>query len=160
VKPSLPLNAISAAVCFAFGAAVAWSAALLPMGSLRAPGPGAFPLAIGLCLMLLAAALLLPVRPSLAAQEMSEPDEDQPEPWGRARVALVCALVALFVVALPVIGFLAATTLLMIAFYVIGADGRVSLAPVFSGLLTAAAAYALFVLLLDVALPRGWRWGL
>ena len=79
-------------------------------------------------------AMLLPTRAGSPAQDVANPDEDhpqsdQPEPWGRARVMLICALVALFVVGLPVIGFLVATTLLMIAFYVIGADGRFGFAP-------------------------------
>ena len=151
----LSLKAVAAALCLAFGAAVAWGAAQLPMGSVRLPGPGAFPLAIGIGLMVLAA-LMLRRGPRAPANTSDDP----PEPFGHARVALVCALVAAFVLVLPAIGFLAASALLMIAFHVIGADGRLGWRPLVAGAVTAGAAYALFAVLLDVPLPRGWLWGL
>lgn len=154
---ALSLKAVAATLCLVFGAAVAWGAAQLPMGSVRLPGPGAFPLAIGIGLMLLAVMLMVQAPRGAAA---SPSDDDRPEPFGYARVALVCALVAVFVLVLPAVGFLAASALLMIAFYVIGARGRLGLRPLAAGLATAAAAYALFAVLLDVPLPRGWLWGL
>jgi cytochrome b561 len=139
------------------GGLIAGAATQLPMGSVRLPGPGAFPVAIGIFLMALAVALLFQVKRA-AETEPPPADTDEPEPWGHARVALVCALVTGFVFALPFVGFLTSSIVLMTALYVIG-TGRLGVGPVAAGVGTALAAYVLFVSVLDVPLPGGSLWG-
>ena len=80
-------------------------------------------------------------------------------PHGILAQVYVCVLIAIYVFILPAAGFLAATTLLMIALYAIGDSRGFGLRPIIAGAITAAAAYGLFVWLLDVPLPGGWIWG-
>jgi hypothetical protein len=145
---------LGAALFVLLGAGVVWGAAQLPFGTMRLPGAGAVPLAIGVALMVLGVALAL--RPHATPAEATE---EPPEPWGQTRVVAVCVLIAIYVFILPAAGFLAATTLLMIALYAIGDSRGFGLRPIIAGAITAAAAYGLFVWLLDVPLPGGWIWG-
>ncbi|MDQ8727512.1 tripartite tricarboxylate transporter TctB family protein [Bradyrhizobium sp. LHD-71] len=156
MKPSTR-DLVGAALFFVLGGVVAVVAAQLPMGGVRLPGSGAFPIVIGIAMIVLATSLAL--QRTLPPNSVSSSDEiDEPEQWGNARVALVCALIAAFVLLLPVAGFPLGGALLMIALYVIGA-GRLGVGSVAAGVVTALVAYALFVLLLDVPLPRGSLWG-
>ncbi len=149
-------DAAGALLFIAAGTAILVMGAGLPAGSLRLPGPGAFPAAIGIGLIALSAiALLRALRRPPAAPDHGEAP---PEPGGRVRVALVGALLAAFTLALPYLGFLAASTLLLIALYAIGA-GRLGLGPVLAGLATAAATHLLFVVALGLRLPQGQLWG-
>lgn len=150
-------NVAGAVLFFLFGAGIMWGAARLPFGTIRQPGAGAFPLAIGLALMVLGAALALP-RQTVPAVPAEDAGEGQPEPWGRTRVAAICAMIAVYVLILPAAGFLAATMVLMVALYAAGAERGFGLRPLIAGVLTAAAAYVLFVWLLAVPLPYGWLW--
>jgi putative tricarboxylic transport membrane protein len=156
VKPTSRDRA-GAALFFVLGGVVAGTAAQLPMGSVRLPGAGAFPIVIGIALMMLAVTLafqtMLTRTPAPSSDEI-----DEAEPWGSARVALVCGLIAAFVLLLPLAGFLLAGVLLMVALYVTGA-GRLGVAPVVAGVVTALAAYVLFVLILGVPLPGSSLWG-
>lgn len=157
MKSGLIRDFLGAGLFFVLGGVVIFGAAQLPMGTFRQPGPGAFPLAIGVALVVLA--VMAAVQAQLRADAASEPSVDEaPEPWGRARVIAVCITTAAYLIVLPMAGFLAATTVLMIAFYVLGAERGFGFGSVLAGMVTAAAAYVLFVRILDVPLPVGWLW--
>lgn len=150
----LTRSIIGAALFFVLGCVVAVTAARLPMGSARVPGPGAFPLGIGVSLIVLS--ICLAVQSLRGGAEESE--NGPAERWGTLRVAAVCGLVALYIFALPIVGFTVDTALLMTALYAVG-SGQLRIREVAAALLTTAAIYALFVAILEVRLPQGSLWG-
>lgn len=152
----LSRDLVGGAVFLAGGIVAIWSAADLSMGTLRLVGPGAFPILLGVALVLLATALIVQ---SLRTTAAPRTDEEAPEPFGHARVALVAALIAVFIAILPLAGFVVASAALMVALYAIGARQPFSLFPLVAGLLTSLVAYLLFVLALGVPLPMGIFWG-
>jgi hypothetical protein len=141
---------MSAAVAlFAFGAITAMLSSSLPLGTLRLPGSGAFPLVLGLILMGLAAAqgwsqLKAPAsKPTAAAR-----------PFGaNRRVVLFMAIVAATTALLPAIGYLASSFLLMLGLLrVLGVPWAKAAA---IGLICALAARVIFVGWLHIPLPTG-----
>lgn len=151
----LTRSTIGAALFFVLGCVVAIMAAQLPMGSLRVPGSGAFPLGIGVSLMVLSVCLAVQ---SLRGGAQDGASDHIAERWGALRVAAVCALVALYIFALPIVGFALDTALLMTALYAVG-SGQLRIREIAAGLLTTAAIYTLFVAILEVRLPQGLLWG-
>ena len=126
-----------------YAAGEAW--ARMPLGLPSAPGPGMLPLVLGLTLAALAAATIVQRAPAAA------------ETMDRRRPLVVGALVLLYPLLLPRVGFGLTTALALFAM------GRV-IAPVTPGRLalfavaSAAVAVALFRHLLAVPLPVG-PWG-
>jgi putative tricarboxylic transport membrane protein len=118
------------------------------------PGPGAFPLGIGVSLMVLS--VCLAVQSLRGGMQKSESDTIA-ERWGMLRVLAVCGLVALYIFALPIVGFTLDTALLMTALYAVG-SGRLGIREIAAALLTTGATYALFVAILEVRLPQGSLW--
>ena len=95
-----------AAVALAYLAA----ARRYPLDTLSAPGPGAFPLATGVALFVAAAWLVVTARPS--ADAAAAPDIAGT--WGRVPLLLILAL-GLHAAALPWLGFIPASFLLVLA---------------------------------------------
>jgi hypothetical protein len=117
----------------------------MPLGTAGAPGPGMLPLALGLILAALAGAALLLQRPRA------------PAAIARRRVLLVGALLVLYPLLLPRLGFGVATALVLFALARVIAPlppARLAAFAVGSSIL----ATALFRRLLAVPLPAG-PWG-
>src|SRR5262245_1269281 len=80
-----------------------------PLDTLSAPGPAAFPLAIGVALLLVAAWLFVTARPPAGAAAAAAPEI--PGTWRRVPLLLILAL-GLHAAALPWLGFIHASFLL------------------------------------------------
>jgi putative tricarboxylic transport membrane protein len=128
------------------GLVFAWQAALLDLGQLGLPGPGFFPLALSLLLVVFAAAIALEV--------WLAPVKDEPLEFGHPQVLItLAALLAVPILFEPfgayvALGLLTAGLLVFIA--------RVSwLLAIISSALSMAACWYLFGELLGVRLPIG-----
>jgi hypothetical protein len=148
------------------GAITAVLSLQLPLGTLRLPGSGLFPLALGLLLATLAAIqiarLLLARRAATAASQGAalQPATQQPaaqKPAGTdgatRRVVLFLAVVAASVALLQVVGYVAASLLLMLGLLkVLGVGWR---AAALISACSAAGAHVLFVTWLKIPMPPG-----
>lgn len=151
-RPIISRNLAGGVVFLAVGGVTIWMASDLGLGNLRLVGPGAMPLSVGFAMIVLAIAL---IARTLLHPDIETAAEDPPDPGGRVRVAAVVLLIGLFILVLPTAGFLVGSFALMFACYAIGAGRPFSLFALVAALTTSAAAYALFVLILDVRLPKG-----
>jgi len=142
----------AAIALFAFGAITAALSLQYPLGSVRMPGAGFFPLVLGLMLMGLAAGhgarLYLERKPAAAPAA-------QAGDGATRRVVLFMGAVALATALLQTLGYAAVSFLMMLALLqVLGLrDWRTS------GLIalgSAAASYVVFVHWLKIPLPAGW----
>jgi hypothetical protein len=154
----------AAIVLFLFGVATALASLALPIGTMRDPGSGFFPLLLGVLLAALAAAQGVTVhRERLKQAQLGQaqaapaaPAAPSP-PWldeGALRVLLFMGAVALAVALLSTLGYALTSLLLMIALLLIlgirswSLIGTVSIA-------TAIACYVVFVRVLGIPLPAG-----
>jgi hypothetical protein len=147
----------AAVAWFVFGAVTAALSLQYPLGSLRAPGSGFFPLALGVMLMGLAAAHGVKVhfsrpKPVIAPAAAPEAASGRGDEATR-RVLLFLGVVALSTALLEEIGYVASSFLLMLGLLrVLGVRwGRCAL-------IAAAAAVAshfLFVRWLSIPMPPG-----
>lgn len=138
----------SAIALFLFGGITALLSLQLPLGTLRAPGTGLFPLALGIVLMTLAAAHAVQLHLS-RPKTPAEPAKD----GATRRVALFVGVVALGTALLPVIGYIATAFLLMLGLLrVLGV--RWGTAALIAAL-SAAGSHLLFVLWLKIPMPPG-----
>jgi putative tricarboxylic transport membrane protein len=138
----------AALVLLAFGLFALGQAARLRLGTIAAPGPGLFPLALAAALCVVAAGLL--------ARAWRLPAAAGGLPAGR-RLPIAGALGALVVYALVLerVGFLLATGALLVFFF--RALQRRSWAVALGGsLVTAALSWLVFKVWLGVNLPAGW----
>jgi len=135
------------------GIVVGYASWQLPLGNSRLIGPGAAPLVLSLAMVGLSAVLI--VRPAASEPE----DDDHGGLHGVAMVGLVALMVAAFGLALSRLGFLVSATALMYGLYAIGEERFVSLKALVWSVLSAAAAYLLFVVALSVNMPAGSLWG-
>ena len=142
---------------FVFGAITAALSLQLPLGELRMPGTGFFPLALGLALMALAAGhgvQLYRARPKAAAPETPAAP---PAPGGDGatrRVALFVAGVVAAVALLQPLGYALSSFLLMLVLLqILGLRLWYSAS---IALLSAAASYVVFLRWLKIPLPSGW----
>jgi putative tricarboxylic transport membrane protein len=149
----------AAIALLALGAITAALSLQLPLGTLRLPGSGLFPLALGLLLALLAtvqlARLLLARRAAAAAAPAQPATPPQPvAPDGATRrVALFMATVAVATALLQVVGYVVSSLLLMLGLlWVLGVRWRVAV-PV--AVVSAACSHVLFVLWLKIPMPPG-----
>ena len=138
---------------FLFGAVTAALSLQLPLGTLRAPGSGFFPLVLGLTLIGLAAAHAVHLhlerpKPAIAPEAASRRLDD-----ATRRVLLFMGVVALSTALLQPIGYVASSLLLMLGLLkVLGVRWG------FSGLIAAGSALAshfLFVQWLKIPMPPG-----
>ena len=143
----------SAIAWFVFGAVTAALSLQYPLGTLRAPGSGFFPLALGALLMGLAAAhafrirLERPAPPPPTAAVSRRPDE------ATRRVLLFMGVVAAGTALLQVIGYIASSALLMVGLLRVfgvrwGASALIAV-------LSAVASHFLFVRWLGIPMPPG-----
>ena len=149
----------AAIALFVFGAITTGLALELPLGTLRAPGSGLFPFALGLLLMALAAGHgvhLYLAQPKPGPQETASPPTVVPKRDGTTqRVVLFLGVVALATALLETLGYALASFLLMLALLqVLGVRkwhvaGAVALA-------SAVVCYFVFVVWLKIPLPSGW----
>lgn len=141
----------AAIALLAFGALTAGLSLQLPLGTLRAPGSGFFPFALGLMLVALAGAELLRLR---LARPKPAPAAPAPAADGTARrVVLFMAVVAFTTALLQPIGYVGSSFLLMLGLLrVLGLRWGAS---ALIAALSAAACYALFVLWLRIPMPAG-----
>jgi hypothetical protein len=146
----------AAAAWFVFGVITAALSLQYPLGTLRAPGSGLFPLALGLTLMALAAAHAVKLR---LAQPRQAPPQPAPEAAAgaradaRRRVALFVAVMALATVLLPRIGYVASSFLLMLGLLRV-LNVRWGLATLIA-VAAAIASHFLFVRWLSIPMPPG-----
>jgi hypothetical protein len=146
----------AAIVQFVFGAATVVLSLQLPLGNVRLPGTGFFPLVLGLLLIGLAATQ--GIRLHLAKSRASAP---APSPAPKAegasrRVALFIGVVALAIVLLQPAGYVAATLVLMVGLLrVLGVAWGAS-ALIAAG--SALASHVIFVRWLGIPMPGG-PWG-
>jgi hypothetical protein len=146
----------AAATWFVFGVITAALSLQYPLGTLRAPGSGLFPLALGLTLMALAAAHAVKLR---LAQPRQAPPQPAPEAAAgaradaRRRVALFVAVMALATVLLPRIGYVASSFLLMLGLLRV-LNVRWGLATLIA-VAAAIASHFLFVRWLSIPMPPG-----
>jgi putative tricarboxylic transport membrane protein len=139
---------------FLFGGIATLLSLQLPIGSLRGPGSGLFPLALGAILMGLAACHLLHLQ--LSRRASTAKTEAPATPAGDIRrVLLFLGVVGLATALLEPLGYPLVTFLLMAALLeLLGLrQRRVSLV---IALLAAGASYLLFVKWLQIPLPKGW----
>ncbi|KRE16731.1 hypothetical protein ASE66_08915 [Bosea sp. Root483D1] len=126
----------------------------LPLGTSRLLGPGAVPLLLSLAMTGLSLALLL--KPGAGE---TDADEDGGGLHGAAMVALVTLMIGAFALLLTWLGFILSATILMYGLYAIGEEKLVSAKALLRAVLTALAAYLLFVVALSVNMPAGSLWG-
>jgi hypothetical protein len=150
---------LAAALLFAFGAITALLSLQLPVGTLRGPGSGFFPLALGLMLMGLAAGhgvQLYLARPTPAAEP--RPAAEPAARWlhgSTLRVLLFMGTVAVATALLERLGYALVSFLLMLALLQILGARRWGVSGLIAAL-SAVASYLLFVRWLGIPLPAGW----
>jgi len=143
---------------FVFGAMTAALSLQLPLGTLRMPGTGFFPLALGLALMALAAGRgvqLYRARPEAAAPGTpAAPAAAEGEGATRRVVLFVCGVIAAVALLQP-LGYVLSSFLLMLVLLLI-----LGLRPWYTSagiaFVSAAACYVVFVFWLKIPLPPGW----
>jgi len=122
------------------------------IGSLTAPGPGLFPFLLAgiLCVVCLALLLQQVMRPGLAARSDAPPPLDN----RRKPFWLVAALLFGYALLLEPLGFVLSSFVCMSVLFKAGNTWRWP-AAVAAAAATVAIAYVVFVVLLNVPLPRG-----
>jgi len=139
-----------AAICLAlFGAYVISVAAKLDYVSEVGPGPGFFPLWLGIGLVVFGAALIVGFFTGAGADKRTES-------WKTARRSLTGWLGLMIAVALlGRLGF-ALSLVLLTVFFIAALDRRPISLALGVGVGLAVAFHLIFVVALDVALPTGW----
>ena len=143
---------------FVFGAITAALSLQLPLGALRTPGTGFFPLALGLALMALAAGhgvQLYRARPKAAVPETPAVPAVPEGDGATRRVALFVAGMIAAVALLQPLGYVLSSFLLMLVLLQILGIRRWYTSAAIS-LISAAACYVVFVRGLKIPLPSGW----
>jgi len=146
-------NLISGACLAAFGLYVISVAAKLPYVSEVGPGPGFFPLWLGIGLMIFASYLMLS---SVLALKKESPSDSSPwQASGRALAGWFGLMVAIAL--LGWIGF-SVSFVFLTMFLIVALDRRPLLLSAGVAIGLAVGFHFLFVMALDVSLPVG-RWG-
>jgi putative tricarboxylic transport membrane protein len=146
-------NLLAAGVLAAFGCYVIWVAMKLPYVSDVGPGPGFFPLWLGIGLVLFSFALMFPLIKKLRSEVPSETHSWKP--FGRALAGWLAVMIAIAL--LGKLGF-ALTFVALTVFLIVALDRRSPLLALAVGIGLAAAFHILFVVALDVSLPKA-VWG-
>lgn len=125
----------------------------LGIGSLSNPQTGLMPFATSLPAMVLSGILLAGAFLGKPVDERLWPPERRA---GRLKTFAVCAILVVYLLALPVLGFLAATLVLMTVLFKMNALKL--WAAVLGSLVSVGLTYGLFQFVLNVPLPRS-PWG-
>lgn len=143
---------------FVFGAITAALSLQLPLGALRMPGSGAFPLALGLALMALAcvrAIQLYLARPKAPAAQAAPAATEAQDDGATRRVTLFVAGVIAAVASLQPLGYVLSSFLLMLVLLqILGLRPWYTCAAI--AFASAAASWVIFVHWLGIPLPSGW----
>jgi hypothetical protein len=145
------IERVVALVMFAASAIYLVHALRMPLGVAARPGPGFYPVAVGVFATVVALVLLtLAVR---GRPRAVAPGSTEPAPEDRRRVWLAVATLAAFCFLMPWVGYpLAALLFVATMLRQLGAGWRGAL---LTALLSAEGSYFLFADLLGVTLPRG-----
>lgn len=146
-------NLISSACLAAFGAYVISVAMKLPYVSDVGPGPGFFPLWLGIGLVLFSACLAFVSLRSASAEVKREP----PSGKGAARALAAWFAIMIAIAFLGRLGF-GLSFVLLTVFLIVTLDRRPPLFALGVGVALAAGFYLIFVAALDVSLPKA-IWG-
>ena len=146
-------NLIAAAVLAAFGSYVIWVAAKLPYVSDVGPGPGFFPVWLGIGMVLFSAGLVFSSVKSFSSKESNDAKSLQSllRPLG-GWLAVMAAITLL-----GHIGFVLSFVILAL-FLIVVLDRRSYMLAAGVALGLALAFHVIFVVALDVSLPKG-VWG-
>lgn len=143
---------------FVFGAITTALSLQLPLGALRMPGTGAFPLALGLALMALACARAIQLylaRPKAPAAQPAPAAAQTQDDGATRRVTLFVAGVIVAVALLQPLGYVLSSFLLMLVLLqILGIRPWYASAAI--ALVSAAACWVIFVRWLGIPLPAGW----
>jgi len=142
---------------FVFGAITVALSLQLPLGTLRMPGSGFFPLVLGLALMTLAGVhgVQLRLAKPKAATPEPQPAPQTPADGSTIRVVLFMGTVAAATALLEPLGYTLSSFLLMLALLWILGLRRWHLSAMIA-LASAAASYVIFVVWLKIPMPSGW----
>jgi hypothetical protein len=144
---------IGGTLIFLFGAMTVYFSLRMPIGTFRAAGSGLFPLGLGILLMGLSIVLLIKAR--VQRKPISEKKPHSEVPRSAKQVILFMGAIALATLLFKELGYPLVSFLLLLALLrILGVRHwayNLSLS-----LLTATGAYFLFVLWLQIPLPKGW----
>ena len=144
---------ISIGVCLLIAAGVVVATLGMPLGTARAPGPGFYPLWLGVALGLLGLVLLVD-----AVRRLRTPEPQAPSftlrSWGRA-AATVAILVA-YAALLEPVGYPLTTCLFLAALFRLGRRSSVGTGVL--AIVVGLGSWGLFAYLLRVPLPAGYWW--
>jgi hypothetical protein len=144
---------IGGTLIFLFGAVTAYLSLRMPVGTFRAAGSGLFPLGLGILLMGLSIVLL--IKAYVQGKPIKEKKPLSEVPRSVKQVILFMGAIALATLLFKQLGYPLMWFLLL--FGLLGILGVRRWAYNLSlSLLTATGAYFLFVLWLQIPLPKGW----
>lgn len=126
-----------------------FSAFGLSFGNLEMPGPGFLPVILGIIACVISLSQLIKV----SRKELTKSEREEKEPYLWRAVLFVCIFV-LYVLLLPLIGYLLDTTLFVIAIFKIMGLNK-WLTAIGGGIIIGALCYLLFNVWLGVPLPNG-----
>lgn len=144
---------IGGTLIFFFGAATVYFSLRMPIGTFRAAGSGLFPLGLGILLMGLSTVLLIKAR--VHGKPVSQKKPHSEIPRSAKQVILFMGAIALATLLFKELGYPLVSFLLLFALLRILGVRRWAYNLSLS-LLTATGAYFLFVLWLQIPLPKGW----
>jgi hypothetical protein len=124
----------------------------LPLGPAAQPGPGLFPVLVGIAMIIFSLHLFIQ---SLKPEEIPGEEED-PFPRGKdlQRVAFIAGALILFAVSLKIMGYILSSAVLIgVVLRVLGLKSWARILLIST--LTAALSYLLFASVLEAPLPRG-----
>jgi uncharacterized membrane protein len=144
---------IGGTLIFLFGAMTVYFSLRMPIGTFRAAGSGLFPLGLGILLMGLSIVLLIKAR--VQRKPISEKKPHSEVSRSAKQIILFMGAIALATLLFKELGYPLVSFLLLLALLrILGVRHwayNLSLS-----LLTATGAYFLFVLWLQIPLPKGW----
>ena len=144
---------IGGILIFLFGAVTAFFSLRIPLGTFRAAGSGLFPLGLGILLMGLSIVLL--IKAYVQGKPIREKKPPSEAPRSVTQVILFMGAIALATLLFKQLGYPLMWFLLLFALLRILGVRRWAYNLSLS-LLTATGAYFLFVLWLQIPLPKGW----
>ncbi len=151
-----PTSILFPGAMFAAGLIYEYMALKMPRGSLAQPGPGFYPMAVGVFLTITALGCLLQElrNPDTPRHAASSPDEAAPGERRFGKTVQLTALMIGYILVLKPLGYPVAIALfLLAAIRIFGSRNWIS-AGIIAGIITAIS-YFVFILWLKVPLPLG-----